>query len=54
MEITDAMYEELKSLCNQLSKFIRDNFSSTTMINVNSESFSIADLLLINYTEETE
>ena len=54
MEITDAMYEELKSLCNQLSKFIRENLSDTITIAVTSETFGIEDTLLISYTEETE
>ena len=52
VEITDEMYKELKSLCNQLSKFIRENFLSTTMIHVNGESFGIADVQLIDYTDE--
>lgn len=47
--INDTNYERLHRLCNDVSKFIEENFSPHTSVIINSDTFVVKEDMLNGY-----
>ena len=51
LDIDEEKYIELRKLCNQLGRFIEDNFSQCTSVVVDANKFVVKEDIMNGYFE---